>query len=328
MNQSFVHIASVNFEHSYFPQSGFSNFDLVISGSSKRRLNNLRLLFKRQSNGFNILSEDIDFLKSEKKPLIFQVFFTDPYFWNYSDLEYSKTKGDLIHLSNTGGQLDSSTLHQDSFVSEKDYVSVFDSGRLVSYLKTLESELQIESEEEVVTITKEELNTQSFHLDEGVYKFSSGDQRITIYYDPEAGFKKPDAIVSLNPDELFQNYSQSGKLNYSIRFKNRSTIWRYILADSIYSNFSSLEVLDSGTKELGFFGSEVQVSPSLKIPCLQSKSSIPLNKDFQPRFQLVDQYNPEIRSGKIIIKTLPIPDAKMIQMEGPNKDILYSDIFI
>ncbi|MGB5418174.1 hypothetical protein, partial [Algibacter sp.] len=113
-------------------------------------------------------------------------------------------------------------------------------------------------------------------------------------------------------------------------FKNRSSIWKYFLADPHYQNLQNLSIVN---KENGsFFNSnKTQIlhnNTEARVFILKEK--LPLKAYTDEYFQLVENYNPEVSHGNVIIKNLPnaSPEQLFQEKTQDGKIIYYSHIYI
>ncbi|MFV0593359.1 MAG: hypothetical protein ACK5M7_18445 [Draconibacterium sp.] len=252
MNQNFTHILTVQFNHRYFHDNRFRPIQISCDEPTIQFLRNLEMVFKTFPGGFHLLAADPELLKSEHDltPLRFRFNCTDSYFVNYSDLPSYNLRNNLFYCNNltpnvNGPQL---FLHDGDYVTSKDLIKV--SSQIIETPQT-ENVLFKDAKENVLVPLKQN------HTPHGTaYQFSGTDEgiiwietetaeRFSVYYTNKNLWNKPLGILEIFPDELFNHFTAYGKVDYMIRFDQRSTVWKYFLVDPVYRKFSNLVIINT-----------------------------------------------------------------------------------
>ena len=138
----------------------------------------------------------------------------------------------------------------------------------------------------------------------------------------EQYFTKPFAILDLTLS------SELPEL-YSLKFKAKETIWRYILLGDDLKSLDKPAVIDhtgtdlfDGPQKLQFHGNE-GIAFSSKTPISFSEKSI-------HNFQLVENYDSETGRYKVLMRALPHANPALITLIDNNdlENNNYSEIFI
>ncbi len=129
----------------------------------------------------------------------------------------------------------------------------------------------------------------------------------------------PDFVVNIGMSKR----SDPAK-NYIIKFKARETYWKYYLLGNMARKEAYIADLSHQT-EFEFTGSEPLQDKKLALT-FRSKNPIPLRERLDCRFQLREKGT---GNGKVLIKRLPVAEAKQISKETINgKESDISEIYI
>ncbi|WP_026948147.1 hypothetical protein [Algoriphagus marincola] len=330
MNQQFFHIATINSFHEYRGEGPFDGLSFSLRSDRINLAKNLRLVFKSFPGGIHILSAEPDFLKNEEEKLIIEVIPSSPFFYNFTEFgEEFRPDLRVFHFS-IGSRLDGKTsLHGGDFVSSTDAVEVI-SRKL---LRDLPSRIQ-QGKVRLFDFENEEIDINNFNrfflsgqADLFYLKEEQGEKQ--LFYKPAPSMNRnPFGILSIDCGQLYQNYISSDRpFNYSIHFKAKKTIWRYILSDKVYDNFNQLSVIDTQNSNFQFIESEFEIQVDRKVKSFETETPLPLLESVLPKFQLVERVNGG-QALKVVIKQLPKASPEVLHRKAPNDDTIVSHIFI
>lgn len=158
----------------------------------------------------------------------------------------------------------------------------------------------------------------SLHAEEFV---SSNDLK-PLNETPEQYFIKPFAILDLQlAPELPENYS--------LKFKAKETIWRYILLSDDLKSLDKPAVIDHAGTDL-FNGPQVLQFHGIEGIVFSSKKPISFAERSIQNFQLVENYDPDTGKYKVLMRALPQANPDLITSITDNnlENNNYSEIFI
>jgi len=137
----------------------------------------------------------------------------------------------------------------------------------------------------------------------------------------EAFFVKPFAKLILAVNQTLQP-------EYTIRFKARSTYWRYILMSNYLQELNNPAIID--TDNSNAFGeiSKVDLPDNRQVNAFTSGNTLQLSQRPAKSFQLAENYEKGSSKYKVVIRALPCPDISAISRLPNNSSSNYSDIFI
>ncbi|TDK50617.1 hypothetical protein [Algoriphagus formosus] len=328
MNQQFFHIASVNVVHEYSGEGLFNGLSFSPTTEAKLLAQNLNIVFKPFSGGLHILSAAPDLLQGEEAKLCFDVFNSNPLFFNFTDFGGS-FRPDLrvFYFSIDPERSDRGNLHQGDFVSLSDGLEVLQKHGirdLQSRLNGGEIKLYDEDHQGVSII---EFN-RFFSGESSVFMVEGQEGRKTYYKPSSKMGKTPFGLLTLECSELFNSFKQSEvPVQYTIRFKSQKTIWRYVLSDDIYEKFNRLSIIDTQNQDFLFHESEFQIQGDRKVRSFESQTALPFLENVSPKFQLVEKVNGG-EDLKVVIKQLPKASPEVLNRKAPNDDTIVSQIFI
>jgi hypothetical protein len=158
-------------------------------------------------------------------------------------------------------------------------------------------------------------------IPQGVVCVFDGDTLVdSVYYYPKAVWKKPLGTIEIFTKALYHHYKNGIKVDYSINFDNRKTIWKYFLISKEYQKFNDLTIINSAREQI--FEVERMDDESL---VLTSKYELPLSEHSSDTFQLVDNFTPGQRSETVILQHLVKPSPDQLYRDD---DKLYSHIYL
>lgn len=339
MRQIYSQLSTLTFQHQYFRDNLFRTVDVSFDESSARILNNLGIVIKRFHGSVNVLASDLQLLENEMGPIRLYLNCNDPYFINYTELPDYNPSGNLIYFNNltanSGKNSGEVRLHTDEFVGINDIVSLtqgkisipeFDAKKQYRFVDATQTEIPSQN---VIP----SFNTGDFLISgppEGIIYILADNNEFTKYYfQPKAVWVKPFGVIELYPGNLFTHFSEQGKVNYLLNFKNRQTIWKYFFLNPVYQKFNNLSIISKGKQQIFNAPQKQPVLENQEALVIESKNAIPLSEFSDETYQLVDNYDPELRSGKVIHKSLAKASPEQLYVDTTQSDALvYSHIYI
>ncbi len=330
MQNSFQHIASFQFSHEFYREKQSVLFQLSVPQESQKALLNYNLVIKTFESGFHLLSVEPALLEDDWKSIRFYFFLSNPLFLNFTELEGFELQKSLIFLSNLSsaplGQSGVVHLHEEEFIDEKSIATInFD--KKLPYKSPHGDTFKVTDELGTFVDFGQEgelLNS----IDEGNYLLSSNDSIQNHYIFQQKSFKVPELVFSLYPAKLFEQYKDKKPVSYQVKFKARSTKWRYILADPAINKIPNLGIKDFKKDKFAFIEKELFVTGLGQTRVFESEEAYKLQHVYPGDFQLIEHPDLEPIKRNIIIKSLPraSPDSIYQETEFPKE--FYSHIFI
>lgn len=342
MRQIYTHILTFWFKHRYFGDELLKSVDISLAEQSQRTITNLDVIIKPFSGGFNVLASNPELLNtsSGSNPLQIYLFSKDPKYVNYTELPSYNLSDKLLYFNNlsaTPGQDSQSfLLHLSKYASENNIVlishgkiSIPDYQPDLTYRFTDATGNEIPAK----SLTPSANNAGSFFIsgiEQGLVRvFSGPDEIMKVYYYPKAIWKKPLGTVELFFDELNRQYRANGKINYVICFDNRKTTWKYFLVSQVFQKFNNLSIINKAKEQVFLPPQKQLVFQNTNALVFESKIKIPLAELSDENFQLVENYDPVTRSGKIILKSLAKATSEQLFSDAlKSGENVYSHIYI
>lgn len=338
MEQTYQHLLSLEFQHKYFKNNLFRSLQVSYDRDMASLLLDLGIVLKSYRGGLHILALNPELLKVNGTiPIRLYLECNDPYYINYTLLPTYTPNENILYFNNLGVVPDASAskLHQEEFVGSHHVVPLsygritindFSSDKRYHFHDALGNEIPMEHFR-VSHSNPQELSISDFG--QGIVRqFADGEEGQTLYYSPNAVWKKPLGVIELYPGQLYEHYGKQGKLDYVLAFAARKTIWKYFLLDSVYQNFENLSIINGGTKQLFHRPKKTKVQDREAL-MFESTEGIELSEFSEDNFQLIDNYNPELGSGKIVIKYLPRASAEQLYHYPENSgEFIYSHIYM
>lgn len=136
---------------------------------------------------------------------------------------------------------------------------------------------------------------------------------------PQQFFTKPFALIEIRLNDAYTG-------DYEIRFKEKSTYWRYLLVSDHLRELDKPAVLNGSI----VFTGPVEMELPGKKTALAFESGIPVSirQRSEKTFQLVENYDAGSNKGKTVIKTLPHPDINIVSKLNTDNSKEYSEIVI
>jgi len=342
MNQSYTHIVTFLAEHRYFKSQLFQPTEVSYTESTTRLLSNLGIIIKPFAGGFHLLASDPELLDSlnEVEPIQLHLDCKDPLYINYTELPLYPPNDKLIYFNNlsaiSGPGNKRFLLHGQEFVGGNEVVQLtqgkisiiqFDPANVYRFTDSLGNEISSQC------ITQSLQNSGEFmlsNLPQGLVRIYAGTQEVhRFYYSPQTIWKKPLGIVEIYTGKLFDHYKEKGKVEYAVVFNNRQTIWKYFLVSPVYHKFDKLSIINKGKDQIF---NPPQKQPVLTNPeawVFESKTQIPLSENSEENYQLIDNYDTEQRSGKVIHKNLTKASPEQLHYDvAKSEEQVYSHIYL
>jgi len=342
MRQTFSHLLTIQLKHRYFRDGLFRPIEFNFNEDTSKLINDLGIIIKPFIGGFNLLATDPELLDSvpDIKPLQFHIFCKDPLYINYTQLPSYQLTEKILYFNNLNLLPDSNNkefkLNQDEFADQHEIIQVTN-GRInisestpdMQFHFTDAAGIEIASQ----CIKQSDLNSNEFiasNLPQGLIKIFTNDRELPpVYYYPSKIWQKPMGILELFPGKLFSHYKENGKVDYSIHFANRKTIWKYFLVSSMYQKYNNLTIINKGKEQIFNTPQKQQVYKNPDAWVIESKIQIPLSELSEEAYQLVDNYDPSNLKGNYIHKNLVKPTPEQLHFNGTNSgEPAYSHIYL
>ncbi|AOW20714.1 hypothetical protein [Urechidicola croceus] len=340
MQQRFAHISTFLFKHSYFDDGLFKSLDISFGFESQNLMKNFGIIIKTFSGGFHLLSSNPELLKSigdfESVKLNFHT--NDSYYINYTELPKFNISKEILYFSNVNKSFTAENqdfrIHEDEYVGRNEIMTISNGKIKISeFDENLDYKIIDKYNNEIpkkLTNIKDEFIVSN--LPEGIIKVVSETTVLeSIYYNPNVVWRKPLGILEIFPKELIKNFENFDRIEYSINFKNRHTKWKYFLVGPVYQNYHKLSIINKLKEEVFISPEKFKISEHTEAWVFESKNALPLSQLSDDTFQLVDKNNDDedIRTAKVIIKTLPIASPSQLYTDNsPPNSTFYSHIYI
>ncbi|MES2004832.1 MAG: hypothetical protein V4450_09955 [Bacteroidota bacterium] len=146
-------------------------------------------------------------------------------------------------------------------------------------------------------------------------------------FEAEAFFRKPFGFIEIN-------FHPQLPAQFALQFKEKETVWRYILSSDHLQDLTQPAVIHKDTKE-AFAGPVWLLLPDgKKRMAFESQKPIPLRNKPEKVFQLVENFEPVSGKCKVVLGVLPNPNIKHFSFidtekkQGDGKENNFSEIFI
>ena len=340
MTQNYDPILVFWFKHRYFKDELFRTIELSLAESTQKTFRDLDLILKPFQGGFYLLASNPELLDSPGNsiPLQFFIFTKDVQYINYTELPPYDLRTKILYFNNRASHLvkeNKYLLHPEEHVSGSEIVQVIQSEISIpeynpnkNYRFTDASGKELSAGSVRVSTS----NPGTFILsgiEAGLVRvFSSNDEILKVYCYPKSVWKKPMAILELFPDELFSQYKAKNKVEYSIYFDNRKTIWKYFFTNKKIQEKDKLGIINKDKQQVFLPPQLLPVHQNLKALVFESKNKIPLFESSDEIFQLADFTDPK-KAPLPVLKNLPKASSEQL-FTDPSKssDQVYSHIYI
>lgn len=132
-------------------------------------------------------------------------------------------------------------------------------------------------------------------------------------------FNKPFAVIELQLNTMRAE-------EYVIRFREKSTYWRYLLVSDHLRELQKPAVLNGTVTFKGPV--DIELPNRKRALAFESDSPVSIRQRSDKTFQLVENYDADSNKGKTVIKMLPHPDINVISKLNSSDIKEYSEIMI
>jgi hypothetical protein len=342
MQETYHHIGTVVFEHKYYKSNLFESLDISLAEGTSKLLRDLNIIIKPFTGGFHLLASNPELFDTYDDEAALQLYLntTDSLFINYTDLPEFNLQNSLFCFNNLKPSAlngsNSFLLHTNDFVGEHDLaeligsqmdISAFNAIRNVKVSDVFGNELYSQFISDS-SLTNQNLDLHN--LPEGIINVSVDDgEEKRFYYSPQRVWKKPLAVFELYLGTLFSQYKNKGKCEYHLRFNNRRSIWKYFLVSPVYKKFDKLSIINTDKEQVFNAPQKEFVQSDTEALVFESKNTIPITEQWKPTFQLIDDFDLNLKTGKVILKNLPSASPEQIFYSGTKSGgTIYSHIYI
>jgi hypothetical protein len=342
MRQSYSHLLTFLFRHRYFRENLFKSIGILYADGTPKLIKDLGIIIKPFSGGFHLLASDPELLGTitDQTPLQFHLFCNDSQYVNYTDLPLYRLSDKLLYFNNITPALDKNnngfSLQKEEFVGQNEVVQISqgkinipETGSDQQYRFTNASGFDIPSQ----CIYQSTLHNNQYTItgiSQNLVRILIGNTDIyKVYFNPKPIWLKPLGIVELFPEILYSQFKEHGKVEYIVSFNNRQTIWKYFLVSPVYQKFNNLSIINKGKEQIFSVPQKQAVFKNPEAWVIESKIRIPLSEFTEEAYQLVDNYDSEKRTGKVILKNLAraTPDQLHFDTTKPEASA-YSHIYL
>ena len=342
-NQTYSFIATISCKHPYFKDGSFRSIGFSISKDSTKLLNDLGVIIKQFPGGLHLLSASPELLISENNENSIKIYLncSDPYHINFTNLpdDYSPIK-DVFYFNNLSTQKSSAektyALQSSEFVDENDLsqlshgtieIPEFDSRNTYTFHDAANEEI---SKEYILESFLDSGKYTITDLPEGIINIKLENKIIhSVYYYPNAIWKKPLGIIELFTDTLYRDYKNNEKANYIVNYNNRSSIWKYFLTNKMFKKYDALSIINK-KKVKAFHAPEKEIlQNNTEVIVFTAQNEIPFQEYTDDNFQLVDKYVSKLVYEPVIKNLVQAsPEQLFSEKNQDEKIIYYSHIYL
>jgi hypothetical protein len=343
MRQTYSHLITFLYKHRYFRDGLFKPIELSFAEGSPKLINDLGLIFKPFSGGFHLIASDPELLfnnTNDSIPIQLHLFCSDQQYINYTDLPAYKLTDKVLYFNNLIDTFNQNTnsfqLHHSEFAGSDELVPI-SSGKIIipasvqnKVYRFTDVSVQEISPQCVIQSAQVSNEFMLANLPQGIIRvFEDSKEVYKVYFYPNAVWKKPMAIVEIFPGQLYKHFKEKGKVNYVLTFNNRQTIWKYFLVSPVYQKFNNLSIINKSKEQVFNAPQKQKVYKNPEALVFESKNKIPLSELTDETFQLVSNFDPEQRSGKVILKNLDKATPEQLYYDITNpEESAYSHIYL
>lgn len=339
MSQAFNHILTFLFKHRYFSENLFKSVEITFGEETSKLLRNLDIIIKPFPGGLHMLASNPNLFEyANEIPVRLYLNSKDPLFINYTELPDFNPAGNLLYFNNlsVNTNSDSLSLHSNEFAGQNEVVGLstgkimapkFEQGLKYRFTDVLGNTVPSQN---LIQSANSPGEFMLNNMTEGLIRVKpENEPEFKLYYNPKTVWRKPLGIIEIFPDTLFKHYNVKGKVDYNLNFNNRKTIWKYFLVGPVYQKFENLSIINK-SKEQVFNALETQqINENHQAVVFESKSRLPISEHSEDSFQLVEDFDPELKYGKVILKNLPNASSELIYRdEAKSNETIYSHIYI
>lgn len=342
MLKSFNHILTIFFNHRFFSDNQLKSISIKYERDTLQKIRNLDIIMKFFPGGAHLLATNPELLdtKNETEPIRLMLNSNDSLFFNYTELPSYQPSHNLLYFNNLNVKLPTKgnrfPLHKNDFVAQNEVVPV-SNGQLIipGYDEKNKYVFTDAKGNEIGTqfIRQSQPGSDNFFLSnisDGLVRIKENNKEVAKFYCyTNAVWRKPLGIVEIYPGMLYKHFKEKGKLEYVINFNNRETVWKYFLVDPVYEKFKNLSIINKSKEEVFKNPEKELINDNKEALVFESKKKIPISEYSNDTFQLVDDYDPKLKPGKIILRKLPNASPDILYNDEANPaETIYSHIFI
>jgi len=342
MQQTYSHLLTFRFKHRYFKDDLFKSIDISFTDETNKLTKDLDIIIKYFQGGMHLLASDPELLETlnDATPLQFYITCKDSLYINYTELPNFNLAEKLIYFNNLSGrqvpQSNEFILQKEDFVGENEIIKInhgkikipsFDANKAYRFTDSTGNEISS------ACISQSAQHSDEFNLSgipQGlVHIFADKEEVDKLFFNPKTVWKKPLGIIEIYTGRLFTQYKEKGLINYNVVFNNRQTIWKYFFVSPVFQKFNNLSIINKAKEQIFNAPQKQNVFNNPETLVFESRNKIPLSELSDDNYQLVDNYDFEHRSGKIILKNLTKASPEQLYCDNTKSDKpVYSHIYI
>ncbi len=329
--------------HDFYQGSQDLSVSVRPSYDTQKLMNNFRMLSKMNHGKMEvgaeaeIVGEDSVLSDRIQEPmeLLFTVELNDPFWANYTDYI---PESNVYFFSNSDTSVDEDViaLHASDRVSEENQIELIGTTTLEfpgdSEVKLTRLGLAEEDRTQAILTVQDKQILQTKHITEGKYLLTvDGEERRFVHLNNNANVHGVVQILIDPENEQYTSILTSDwkmrSPDFKIHFRNRSTVWRYLISNDELEHLEGLQITNGGGKSP--FGLPEQTKGPDGGDRLLFTSKEPLELTAKPTqfLQLKKNMNIENRSEGVVIDRLPVPNKENLYRVGEDGTIL-TDLFI
>jgi len=342
MQQQFLHISTILFNHQYFSDKKFKSVNITIEGQTSKFLSNLNIIIKSFPGGVHLLTTEPELLNTPDETDAIRLLLNskDSLFFNYTEISAYRPSDNILYFNNlfTSSKAGKNVfpLNKNKFVTQNDVVPVvkekisipnFDSKKKYGFTDVAGIEI---TSQNIHHISQDSGDFYLFNLNDGIVYIKDGKKEIgKVFNYTKDVWKKPLGILEIFPRKLYEQFKKIGKIYYTINFNNRQTVWKYFLVDPVYQKFKNLTIINKSKDRVFNAPEKKTFHQEMEALVFESKNKIPISELSNNSFQLVDGYDPNLKAGKVIVKNLANASPELLHHdETKSSETIYSHIFI
>ncbi len=336
--------------HDFYEGDIDPNVKIVPTLATKQLLKNYGMLHKADRGRLNIVAEVTStdnglVLKEQLQSpleLVFTLQFQDSFWGNYTSLYPDSDKTFFFTNSNYSQEDNHTSLHPQSRVTESDQIKVLSFKTLTfpqeSEVTLVRKGLKEEDRSAVIKTVQNQKVISTAALDDGLYEITENGSTTRVFIIDPNNFNSNieniqgvfHVLIDPNSSEFAPVVDTNWALQspeFSVHFKNRSSLWRYYFTKSNLEHLEGLQITN-GSEETSFGAAEDTVGPNGQ-PMILISSNEPLEITDKPtqHLQLKKNMNIENRSEGVVIDRLPVPNRNNLYRVGEDGSI-FTDLFI
>lgn len=320
---------SVTMQPSYDTQVLMSNYRML------SKMNRGKLEIGAEADlvdGTSILSDRIQ----EPMELWFTLRVNDSYWANYTDFLPENNRVYFFSNGNTSEIEEDILLHGSERASEENQTELIGTTTIElpgdAEVKLTRFGLIEEDRTTAIITVQDKQLLQTKNIDEGKYVLTvDGAERTFVHLKSNAHVH---GVIQIIVDPKNAEYAKVLESDWTmispdfkVHFKNRSTVWRYLISNDELEHLEGLQITNGGSESP--FGEPEQTMGPDGGDRLLFTSKEPLEITSKPTqfLQLKKNMNIENRSEGVVIDRLPVPNKENLYRVGEDGTIL-TDLFI